>query len=250
MKDGLGAGRLEVIAGPMFAGKSEELLRRVRRARIAQRGVLVVSHALDTRRGSGRVTSHSGAGLPSRTVSDAVDIPSLLDTADSPGGARPAGDDDAARPAGDDDAARPAEDDDAARPVELVAIDEAQFFGAGLVPVVSDLADRGLVVVVAGLSVTFDGQPFSPLSELMALAESVEKLTAVCSVCGADAAFHVRIPEAPPLPGVGQAGSGAGQDDSGVGPGDALVPVAAHVGGSESYEARCRRHATGRGAVL
>ncbi|MFI9487269.1 thymidine kinase [Promicromonospora sp. NPDC052451] len=232
MKDGLGAGRLEVIAGPMFAGKSEELLRRVRRARIAQRGVLVVSHALDTRRGSGRVTSHSGAGLPSRTVSDAADIPSLLDTADSPGGARPAG------------------DDDAARPVELVAIDEAQFFGAGLVPVVSDLADRGLVVVVAGLSVTFDGQPFSPLPELMALAESVEKLTAVCSVCGADAAFHVRIPEAPPLPGVGQAGSGAGQDNSGVGPGDALVPVAAHVGGSESYEARCRRHATGRGAVL
>lgn len=202
MKDGLGAGRLEVIAGPMFAGKSEELLRRVRRARIARREVVVVSHALDDRRGLGRVTSHSGQGVPSHTVSDAGEIPGLL----GPG-------------------------------TELVAVDEAQFFGADLVPVVSGLADRGLVVVVAGLSVTFDGQPFAPLPELMALAESVEKLTAVCSVCGADAAFHVRLPGAPTVPHTGS----ASPDD--VQPDDALVPVAAHVGGSESYEARCRRHA-------
>ncbi|WP_026365391.1 thymidine kinase [Promicromonospora sukumoe] len=197
VKDGLGAGRLEVIAGPMFAGKSEELLRRVRRARIARRGVLVVSHALDDRRGVGQVSSHAGQGVPAHTVSDAGEIPGLLDpgTGTDPG-------------------------------TELVAVDEAQFFGAGLVPVVTDLAGRGLVVVVAGLSVTFDGQPFAPLPELMALAESVEKLTAVCSVCGADAAFHVRLPQA------------QGESDGG-----ALVPVAAHVGGSESYEARCRRHA-------
>lgn len=200
MKDGLGAGRLEVIAGPMFAGKSEELLRRVRRARIARRGVLVVSHTLDARRGVGRVSSHAGQGVASHTVSDAAEIPALVATEDS--GAETA----------------------------LVSIDEAQFFGAGLVPVVSQLADRGFVVVVAGLSVTFDGQPFSPLPELMALAESVEKLTAVCSVCGADAAFHVRVPGAPPV------------TDAGGAPGDALVPVAAHVGGSEAYEARCRRH--------
>ncbi|MFD7024326.1 thymidine kinase [Promicromonospora sukumoe] len=197
MEDGLGAGRLEVIAGPMFAGKSEELLRRVRRARIARRGVVVVSHALDVRRGVGRVSSHSGQEVPSHTVSDAAEIPGLLVDG-----------------------------------TELVAVDEAQFFGSGLVPVVSDLAGRGLVVVVAGLSVTFDGQPFAPLPELMALAESVEKLTAVCSVCGADAAFHVRLPAVPPVPDAGAAH-----------PDDALVPVAAHVGGSESYEARCRRHA-------
>jgi thymidine kinase len=202
MEDGLGAGRLEVIAGPMFAGKSEELLRRVRRARIARRGVLVVSHSLDARRGLGRVTSHSGQGVPSHTVSDAAEILALVDAG-----------------AGDEAG------------TELVAVDEAQFFGAGLVPVASELARRGLVVVVAGLSVTFDGQPFSPLPELMALAESVEKLTAVCSVCGADAAFHVRVPGAPPVP------------DAAADGGDALVPVAAHVGGSESYEARCRRHA-------
>jgi thymidine kinase len=204
MKDGLGAGRLEVIAGPMFAGKSEELLRRVRRAQIARREVLVVSHALDARRGIGRVSSHSGLGVPSHTVSDAAQIPGLLDTGTRADGGG----------------------------AELVAVDEAQFFGPGLVPVVSDLARRGLVVVVAGLSVTFDGQPFSPLPELMALAESVEKLTAVCSVCGADAAFHVRVPGAPAVPGAGEAG-----------PGGALTPVAAHVGGSEAYEARCRRHA-------
>lgn len=209
MKDGLGAGRLEVIAGPMFAGKSEELLRRVRRARIARRGVLVVNHALDDRRGVGRVTSHSGLEVPSRTVSDAAEIPALLDAgAETDAGARAA--------------------------TELVAIDEAQFFGVGLVPVVSDLAGRGLVVVVAGLSVTFDGQPFAPLPELMALAESVEKLTAVCSVCGADAAFHVRVPRASPV-----ADAGPAQPD------DPLVPVAAHVGGAESYEARCRRHTAG-----
>jgi len=210
MNDGLGAGRLEVIAGPMFAGKSEELLRRVRRAQIARRGVLVVSHALDARRGLGRVSSHSGLGAPSHTVSDAAEIPDLLRT----GGGTGSGAD------GEADAA-----------TELVAIDEAQFFGPGLVPVASELADRGLVVVVAGLSVTFDGQPFSPLPELMALAEVAEKLTAVCSVCGADAAFHVRVPGAAPVPDPGSSH-----------PGGALVPVAAHVGGSESYEARCRRH--------
>lgn len=202
MEDGLGAGRLEVIAGPMFAGKSEELLRRVRRARIARRGVVVVSHALDDRRGVGRVSSHSGQEVRSHTVSDAAEIPGLIVDG-----------------------------------TELVAVDEAQFFGAGLVPVVSDLAGRGLVVVVAGLSVTFDGQPFAPLPELMALAESVEKLTAVCSVCGADAAFHVRLPAAPPVPD-----AAVGHQET-AHPDDALVPVAAHVGGSESYEARCRRHA-------
>lgn len=190
MDDGFGRGRLEVIAGPMFAGKSEELVRRVRRAEIAGRGVVVVTHAMDTRRGTGRVTSHSGLELPSRTASDAAAVPGLL---------------------GDG--------------TELVAIDEAQFFGDDLVPVASALADDGLVVVVAGLSVTFDGRPFAPLPALMALAEEVVRLTAVCGVCGAEAAFHVRLP-----------------DGGRPAPGDALTPVAAHVGGAESYEARCRRH--------
>ncbi|WP_265522254.1 thymidine kinase [Oerskovia flava] len=170
----------------MFAGKSEELMRRVRRARIAGRTVEVVSHTLDTRRGAGRVSSHSGLDIPSRAVTDAARIEDVV---------------------GAD--------------VELVAIDEAQFFGPGLLDVVGRLADRGCVVVVAGLDVTFDARPFAPVSELGALAERVDRLTAVCGVCGADAAFHVRL-EAPAA--------------------DALRTAAEHVGGAESYQARCRVH--------
>lgn len=189
MIEGLGAGRLEVVAGPMFAGKTEELVRRVHRAQVAQRGVVVVAHALDTRSGPGRVASHSGLEVPSTTVGSAAEIPARV----GPG-------------------------------TELVAVDEAQFFGDELVEVALRLADDGLVVVVAGLSVTFDGRPFEPLPALMAVAESVTKLTAVCGVCGRDAAYHVRL-RAAGAPG-----------------GDALTPVAAHVGGTESYEARCRAH--------
>ncbi|MTG90867.1 thymidine kinase [Cellulosimicrobium sp. BIT-GX5] len=186
-------GRVEVVCGPMFAGKTEELLRRVRRAEIAGRRVEVVGHALDTRRGAGTVSSHSGFATPSRTARDADDLERLV------------------REAG---------------PLDLVAVDEAQFFGPGLVDVVQRLADRGLVVVVAGLDVTFDARPFEPLPALVALAERVDKLTAVCAVCGEDAAFHVRL----------AAPTGAGD------PGDPLAPVAAHVGGAETYEARCRTH--------
>lgn len=179
-------GRVEVVAGPMFAGKSEELVRRVRRARLAGRGVVVVNHALDVRAGGGKVASHSGLEIPSAMASDAAAIPGLVE----PG-------------------------------TDLVAIDEAQFFGPALVDVVQRLADDGLVVVVAGLCVTFDGRPFEPLPALMAVAESVLKLTAVCTVCGRDAAYHVRLtPEVV----------------------DAQAAVAAHVGGQETYQARCRLH--------
>lgn len=184
-------GRLQVVCGPMFAGKSEELLRRVRRAQLAGLSVEVVTHALDERHGAGRVASHSGLSVPSHPVSD---VRSLVELA---GG----------------------------RSLDLLAIDEAQFFGLDLVPAVSDLAGGGLTVVVAGLCVTFDGRPFEPLPSLMALAEDVVKLTAVCAVCGADASFHQRVRN----------------DDVG----DAAVPTAAHVGGIESYQARCRRHFEG-----
>jgi thymidine kinase len=105
---------------------------------------------------------------------------------------------------------------------DLVAIDEAHFFGPDLVAAVAELAGRGLVVVVAGLDVTFEGQPFEPMPSLMALAERVDKLTAICTVCGADAIFHVRVTPA------------AASDVE-------LVPE--HVGGAEKYQARCRRHA-------
>jgi thymidine kinase len=182
-------GRLEVICGPMFAGKTEELLRRVRRAVIAGRHVVVIGHALDDRHGADRLTSHAGIDHPSVTVPTAADVERAL-----------------------------------AADTEIVAIDEAQFYGLGLVPVVNGLADRGLVVMVAGLDVTFDGQPFEPLPALMALAERVDKLTAICAICGEDAVFHVRIDPPTALPG---------------------DMVADHIGGTDKYQARCRRHVTG-----
>nr|WP_069387326.1 thymidine kinase [Cellulosimicrobium cellulans] len=181
---------MEVVCGPMFAGKTEELLRRVRRAEVAGRRVLVVGHELDTRRGTGVVSSHSGLSVPSRTVAGADELEEIV---------------------GRDG------------PWDLVAVDEAHFFGPGLVDVVQRLADAGAVVVAAGLDVTFDARPFEPLPGLAALAERVTKLTAVCAVCGEDAAFHVRT-----------AATGAA--------GDALVAAASHVGGAEAYEARCRSH--------
>ena len=179
-------GRVEVVCGPMFAGKTEELLRRVRRAVIAGRRVVVFTHALDTRHGADRVASHIGRDFPSAAASSAEEIEAAVPDA-----------------------------------VDVVAIDEAQFFGPGLVPVVGRLADRGLVVIVAGLDVTFDGRPFEPLPSLMALAEEVDKLTAICTVCGEEAVFHVKVVATP-----------AGADDL----------VAANVGGTETYQARCRRH--------
>ncbi|MGO1317324.1 MAG: thymidine kinase [Cellulomonadaceae bacterium] len=189
-------GRVDVIMGPMFAGKTDELLRRVRRAGIAGRRVEVVGHALDTRRGTGLVSSHSGAAIAACTARDAAELERLADP-----------------------------------DVELLAIDEAQFFGPALTDVVQRLADRGTHVVLSGLCVTFDGEPFEPLGTLAALAESVTKLTAVCTVCGADAPFHTRT---------GPAGTDAGS----------AIPAAAdavpqHVGGTESYQARCRAHFPG-----
>lgn len=170
----------------MFAGKTEELLRRVRRAVIGGRTVQVFTHALDTRQGSGVVASHAGREHPSREVGSALEILDLV-----------------------------------LEGTDLVAIDEAHFFGQELVPVAEELARRGSVVLVAGLDVTFAGRPFEPLPALMALAERVDKLTAICTVCGEEAVFHQRI-----------APVSAGATDL----------VAEHVGGSEKYEARCRHH--------
>ena len=180
-------GRIEVITGPMFAGKTEELLRRVRRAVIAGQRVAVLAHAIDTRSGPNRVASHEGRDAPSVALASADEIVAA---------------------AGD---------------AEIVAIDEAHFFGPELVSAVTELADRGKLVLVAGLDVTFDGEPFEPLPTLMAFAERVDKLTAICTVCGAEAVFHVRVEPATAKTTV-------------LDPG--------HVGGVEKYQARCRRHFT------
>ncbi|TNC18446.1 thymidine kinase [Georgenia sp. 311] len=193
---GDGPGRLQVVCGPMFAGKSEELLRRVRRARLAGLAVEVVNHAWDERHGAGQVASHAGLSIPSHSVTDVHCLADL------------------------------------GRETDLLAVDEAQFFGPDLVPVVEEIVLTGTTVVVAGLCVTFDGRPFEPLPSLMAIADDVVKLTAVCAVCGRDAPFHVRTL-------LGQVA-------------DATVPATEHVGGTESYEARCRLHlrSAGPGAAL
>ncbi len=180
-----GGGRIEVICGPMFAGKTEELLRRVRRAALAGRRVQVFTHALDQRAG-GRVFSHVGLEYPSSIAATAAEIEVAIEP-------------------------------DAA----MVAIDEAQFFGPDLVPAAERLAARGLVVVIAGLDVTFDGQPFEPIPALMALAEGVEKLTAICAICGEEAVFHLRV-------------GGSAIESTSL--------VAEHVGSLDKYQARCRRH--------
>jgi thymidine kinase len=179
-------GRVEVIAGPMFAGKTEELLRRVRRAVIAGRRVQVFTHQLDVRRGPDRVASHAGLDHPSLAAASAGDI---------------------------DRAVR----DDS----DMVAVDEAHFFGPELAGMADRLARQGMIVVLAGLDVTFAGLPFEPLPSLMALAERVDKLTAICMVCGEDAIYHQRVEPAQTSP---------------------TDVVAEHVGGEEKYQARCRQH--------
>ena len=182
------SGRLEVITGPMFSGKSEELMRRVRRARIAGVNALVISHSLDTRAELSAVTSHIGVTVPAVPVGDVASLAEAV----------------------------------RAEEFELIAIDEAQFFGPGLVPVVEELLSRGIDVIVEGLCVTFDGGPFEPLPTFMALAEDVTKLTAVCTVCGRDAVFHERT---------AAEATGAATDID-----------ASHIGGLDSYVARCREH--------
>ena len=182
-------GRVEVVCGPMFAGKTEELLRRVRRAVIAGRRVVVFNHALDTRRGADRLASHVGRDFPSLAAVDARGhrgAPSRTAPTSSRSTRRSS------------------------------SVPGSSRWSRG-----SRIA--GIIVIVAGLDVTFDGRPFEPLPSLMALAEGVDKLTAICTVCGEEAVFHVKIAATP-----------AGPDDL----------VAANVGGTETYQARCRRHFT------
>jgi thymidine kinase len=152
------AGWIEVICGPMFSGKSEELIRRIRRAEIARQRVQIFKHAIDARYDADSIVSHSRQSLPSEAVSRAEEI--LERTADR---------------------------------TELVAIDEAQFFALDLVDVCSRLADQGKRVVVAGLDLDYRGQPFGPMPHLMCRAEYVTKELAICVTCGDPAAFTQRL---------------------------------------------------------
>ena len=184
MRHSYNGGWIEVICGSMFSGKTEELIRRVRRARIAKQKVQVFKPALDNRYHVEKVSSHNGLHWQAESVSEAREIPDRLE-ADT----------------------------------TVVAVDEAQFFDWQISRVCTNLAARGLRVILAGLDVDFRGEPFGPMPLLMAEAEEVTKLQAICVVCGAPASRTQRLIDGQP----------AAYDD----------PVIL-VGGSESYEARCR----------
>ena len=152
-------GYLEVIAGPMYCGKTEELIRQVKRATIGKKRVAVFKHAIDVRYGKDKkVHSHSGISFQSHCIRKADEIFTYVD-----------------------------------KKKELAAIDESQWFGEDLIPVIQKLLDLGVHVIVAGLAMTFDRQPFAPMPTLMYMADKVTKLSAVCSRCGADAVYHKRL---------------------------------------------------------
>jgi thymidine kinase len=152
------AGWLEVITGSMFSGKSEELIRRVRRAQIARQKVQLFKPRLDARFSADEIVSHSEMKMPSRVVERAHDILALVE-ADT----------------------------------EVVGIDEGQFFDLSLVDVADALASRGMRVIVAGLDQDYRGRPFEPMPQLMAVAEYVDKTLAVCMRCGAPANRSQRL---------------------------------------------------------
>jgi thymidine kinase len=180
------AGSIEVIAGVMFSGKSEELIRRVRRALIARRRVQVFKSHLDARYGGiTRVSSHTGVELEAVPVDSAAEIFRQI---------------------------RPE--------TEVVAIDEVQFLDDGVVEIATDLAGRGVRVILAGTDTDFRGLPFGEMGDLMAVAEEVTKLQAICMVCGDLACRNQRLIDGRPA-----------RFDS----------PTIMVGGSEAYEARCRR---------
>ncbi len=154
----VGAGWIEVIAGCMFSGKTEELIRRLHRARIARQRLVVIKPATDTRYAAEEVVSHADGRLPCTPVAHAADILAAIP-------------------------------DD----VAVVGIDEAQFFGPELTEVCEVLASRGVRVIVAGLDLDFQGRPFDPMPALMAVAEHVTKTLAVCVVCGAPAGRSQRL---------------------------------------------------------
>ncbi|MER3554770.1 MAG: thymidine kinase [Meiothermus sp.] len=184
-------GWIEVVVGPMFSGKSEELIRRVKRALIARQRVLVFKPRIDSRYHATDVTSHDGRQAEATAVKDSAELRKHLKLSD------------------------PLPD--------VVAIEESQFFDAGLVPIVLELADKGVRVICAGLDMDFRGEPFGIMPELLARAEYVEKLYAVCTVCGAPATRTQRFVNGKP----------ARYDD----------PVIL-VGASEAYEPRCRKDHT------
>jgi thymidine kinase len=179
-------GSIEVICGSMFSGKTDELIRRLVRATIAKQKVQVFKPAIDIRYSAEKVTSHAGSTFDAIPVEKAADIRARID-----------------------------------KDTTVIGIDEAQFLDGEVVGITRELAERGVRVLIAGLDTDFRGEPFGAIPILMAEAEHVSKLHAICMVCGDEASRTQRLVNGQP----------ARYDD----------PVVI-VGASELYEARCRRH--------
>ncbi|HEX5229624.1 MAG TPA: thymidine kinase [Bryobacteraceae bacterium] len=172
-------GWIEAICGPMFSGKSEELMRRLRRAMIARKRVQVFKPVIDDRYSADEIVSHSDLRMKSQAVENAAAILPNLESR-----------------------------------TEVVGIDESNFFGLDLIDVATHLADSGKQVIIAGLDTDYMGRPFSPMPELLSLAESITKTLAICMRCGNPAKHTQRLVES----------------------NDLIV-----VGATGMYEARCRR---------
>ncbi len=172
-------GWIEVIVGPMFSGKSEELIRRLRRAEIARQRVQIFKPMIDQRYSNMEIVSHSGHGIRSDLVKSAADVLEKVEAR-----------------------------------TEVVGIDEAQFLGEGVLEVCTKLADMGKRVIVTGLDTDYLGRPFEPMPRLLAIAEEITKLLAICVRCGNPAVHTQRL----------------------IASEDLIV-----VGAGGMYEARCRR---------
>lgn len=175
-------GSIEVVCGPMFSGKTEELIRRVKRAQIARQKVQIFKPSIDNRYHETEVVSHSALSIEATPVSTSVEI--LQKVFDS---------------------------------TRVVAIDEVQFFDDNIIRVVEKLAKRGVRVILAGLDQDYLGKPFGPMPDLLAIADNVMKIQAVCTVCGAGASKTFRK--------------------------NPNLSSQVLVGEADLYEARCRAHA-------
>lgn len=178
-------GCIEVIVGPMYSGKSEELIRRVRRANIAKQKVQVFKHSVDDRYSKADVVSHCGNKVEAIPVKDSAELLEKLE-----------------------------------KDTKVVAIDEVQFFENGITHTIEELAERDIRVICAGLDMDFRGEPFGPIPRLVAVAEKVDKINAICLVCGNPATRTQRLINGKP----------AKYSD----------PIVL-VGAQDSYEARCRK---------
>ena len=176
------SGSIEVVCGPMFSGKTEELIRRVKRAQIARQKVQIFKPAIDNRYHESEVVSHSSLSIEAMPVNNSVEI--LQRVFDS---------------------------------TRVVAIDEVQFFDEKIIRVVEKLARRGIRVILAGLDQDYTGKPFGPMADLLAISDSVHKIQAICTVCGAPASKTYRK--------------------------NPKNNAQVLVGETDLYEARCRAHA-------